>query len=95
MKILLDIDDTLINQKDELHPRYKEVIDNHEVILYSASGDIKMWAKKLNLDYHSKNDKQDPPEADVLIDDCAAFQRTCKVHYYFPSIDKFLDYNFQ
>ena len=92
MKILLDIDDTLINHKDELHPRYKEVIDNHEVVLYSASGDIKMWAKKLNLDYHSKNDKQEPPKADVLIDDCAAFKRTCNVEYYFSSIDKFLNW---
>ena len=95
MKILLDIDDTLINHKDELQSRYKEVIDNHEVILYSASGDIKMWAKKLNVDYHSKNDKQDPPEADVLIDDCPSFRRAVKVQYYFSSIDKFLDHNFQ
>lgn len=93
MKILLDIDDTLINQKDELHPRYKEVIDNHEIILYSASGDIKMWAEKLNVDYHSKNDKQDPPEADVLIDDCVAFKRAVKVQYYFASIDEFLNSN--
>ena len=54
-----------------------------------------MWAKKLNVDYHSKNDKQDPPEADVLIDDCPSFRRAVKVQYYFSSIDKFLDHNFQ
>jgi len=90
MKILLDIDDTLINHKDELHPRYKEVIENNEVILYSSSGDIKMWAKKLNLKYHHKDDKQEPPEADVLIDDCAAFKEVVKVQYYFSSIDSFL-----
>ena len=89
MKILLDIDDTLINHKDELHPRYKELLDNHDVTLFSASGDIKKWAKKLKVDYIHKNDKG-VPEADVLIDDIGAFKRCVKVEHYFSSIDSFL-----
>ena len=91
MRVLLDIDDTLIDNKDNLHPRYKEVLDNHDVTLFSASGDIKMWAKKLNLDYISKNDKE-VPEADVLIDDTYAFMKIVKVKHYFPSIDSFLNF---
>lgn len=89
MKILLDIDDTLINHRDVLHPRYREVLDNHDVILYSQSKDIKRWAKKLNLPYIHKDD-EGVPEADVLIDDIGAFKKCVKVKYYFSSIDSFL-----
>ena len=91
MTILLDIDDTLINNKDELHPRYKELLENHTVTLYSQSKDIKKWARKLNLDYVHKNDKE-TPEADVLIDDHSSFKNCVKVKMYFSSIDKFLNY---
>ena len=92
MKILLDIDDTLIDHKENLHPRYREVLDNHDVTLYSQSRDIEKWAKKLNLDYIEK-DSIETPDADVLIDDDYRYKRICNVKFHFPSIDSFLNSN--
>jgi len=92
MKILLDIDDTLIDHKENLHPRYREVLDNHDVTLYSQSKDIKKWAKKLNVDYIEK-DAPGTPEADILIDDDYRYKRICIVKHHFSSIDSFLNSN--
>ncbi len=93
MKILLDIDDTILfikNKKEVLHPMCKYLIRHHDVTLFSASSDIKKWAKKLNVNYISKHD-EGIPEADVLIDDDGYFKRMVKVKEYYSSIDSFLN----
>ena len=93
MKILLDIDDTLINYKDIVHPRVHLLFKYHEVTLFSASSDIKKWADHFNVNYISKHDDV-IPEADVLIDDDPYFTKMVKVDKYYKSIDDFLNASF-
>lgn len=90
MKLLLDIDDTLIDSNEKLHPRAFYLFKNFDVTLYSASEDIEKWAKKFNVNFISKHD-QLKPKADVLIDDDSYFKKMVDVDFYFESIDKFLD----
>ena len=90
MKILLDIDDTLINSEDKVHPRAHLLFEKYKVVLFSASEDIKKWADIFNVEYISKHDEI-IPEADVLIDDDSYFIKMVKVNKYFKSIDDFLD----
>lgn len=90
MKILLDIDDTLIDSKDMVHPRAFYLFKNYDVTLYSASDEISKWAKKFNIEFISKHDTI-RPKADVLIDDDPYFKKMVDVDFYFESIDKFLD----
>lgn len=90
IKILLDIDDTLINSEDRVHPKAHLLFEKYEVVLFSASEEIKKWADLFNVEYISKHDEV-IPEADVLIDDDSYFVRMVKVDKYFKSIDDFLD----
>lgn len=90
MIILLDIDDTLINSREKVHPRAFLLFKNHNVTLYSASSDIKKWADKFNVAYISKHDSI-KPKADILIDDDPYFKNMVDAAVYFNSIDSFLD----
>jgi len=93
MKILLDIDGTLlINGK--LHPRANDLFEQHEIILYSS--DIqwgKYYAKKYNVPFIHK-DTNIVLEADVLIDDYAFLMKNdhnLKVKKFYESINDFFD----
>ena len=90
MKILLDIDNTLINSDRKVHSRAFYLFKNFDVTLYSAEEDIAMWAEKFNVKYISKHDDV-RPIADVLIDDDPYFKKMVDVKFYFESIDDFLN----
>lgn len=90
MKLLLDIDDTLIDSNEKLHPRAFYLFNHFDVTLYSASQDIEKWANKFNVAFISKHD-QVRPKADVLIDDDPYFQKMVDVKLYCSSIDEFLN----
>lgn len=90
MKILLDIDDTLIDSKEKVHSRAHLLFRNHNVVLYSASEDIEFWAKKFKVNYISKHSTE-RPAADILIDDDKYFEKMVDVKKYYSSIDNFLN----
>jgi len=94
MKILCDIDDTILIN-DSIHPRTLELISKHDVILYSSSPAIKYWGIYFNIPVISK-ESVGIPKADVLIDDQSAFnnKNLVDVQYYFNSINDFFNYDF-
>ncbi len=90
IKILLDIDDTLIIQKYEkfaLHPKYKMLL-LYDVTLFSSSPYIQVLADLLKIPYIVKDDDNEKPKADILIDDTDC-RSICNVFYHFHTIDDF------
>lgn len=73
MKILLDIDDTLINRTGEIHLGFKALLDEHEVILFSLNDELGQELSKDYLIPFIDKEVDKPIYADVLIDDCAEF----------------------
>lgn len=94
MKILLDIDGTLLNSTGKLHPCYKEILENNEVILYSSDGALgKYYSKKFKVPFIHK-DTNIILEADALIDDYAFLLKNdhnLKVKKFYESINDFLN----
>ncbi len=93
VKILLDIDDTLILQEYEnfvIHQHYKEIL-KYDVTLFSSSPYIRVFAELLQIPYLSKEYCADVHKikADVLIDDVDC-RELCSVFFHFYSIDDFL-----
>lgn len=90
IKILLDIDDTLILQNYEnfvIHRRYKEIL-KYNVVLFSSSPYIRVFSELLEIPYISK-ESSTKPTADILIDDIDC-RKLCNVYLHFYSIDDFL-----
>jgi 2-hydroxy-3-keto-5-methylthiopentenyl-1-phosphate phosphatase len=95
MRILLDLDDTvIINNK--LHSRFfdfqKWVKDNnHEVIIWSSRDDGSVLAALMGFSGFISKDSGERPTADYLIDDEAEhFCKYCNVPYYSKSISNFM-----
>lgn len=96
MKILLDLDQTIIMRgapHTMLGNFLKFVKDNnHEVVIWSSSEDIRFIAYVMGFDWISKGDDI-IPQADVLIDDYAnAFCILCSVDKSFTSLQAFMDW---
>ena len=91
MKILLDIDGTIFNN-GMMHSRTRELIEKHDVTLYSSD---KMSALILIREFNIKfihKDSNRKPTADVLIDDYAnLFLDFVNVDKYYYSIDEFFE----
>lgn len=90
MKILLDLDDTVIIS-GRLHPRFCDfmrwiedrkqqgLLPPHEVVVWSSHEDGEAIAELMGFSYLSK-DSEEKPDADVLIDDsCDQFIDLCSV----------------
>lgn len=94
MRILLDIDETLVDKNGNVHPRADELFQKYEVVLFSAEDDIADWAKRYNVDYVSKHDET-IPEGFILIDDDEYFANKklnlVKYKYYFRCINEFFE----
>lgn len=101
MKILLDLDDTVI-LNGKLHPRFNDFIEwledrkqegllpNHEVVVWSSHEDGEAIAELMGFSYLSKDSKE-KPDADVLIDDsCDQFVDLCSVDVKFSTFASFL-----
>ena len=94
MKILLDIDDTALITTDNgktwiEHPRLKELLNKHTVILYSANPDIENYYSKWDTKGFFPKGTHAVPKGDVLIDDQAdLFRDLCDVKEHFYSIDE-------
>ncbi len=99
MKILLDIDDTaLIYDKKtkewKEHPRLNEIINRHEVLLYSGNPDIEKYFEKWKVTGYFPKLSERIPRADVLIDNnCDLHKNDVIVKKSYKSIDSFFRYN--
>jgi len=94
LKILLDIDGTILNENQDIHPRTQELIDKHDVTLFSSNYD-ELWSLAEHLGIPAVHkDSKDIPEADILIDDYAADivkDPDVKVKRYYHSVDEFFE----
>ena len=99
MKILLDIDDTAIITKDRgktwnEHPRLKELIAKHDVVLYSGNPDIEEYHKKWKTKGFISKSTEYTPLADVLIDnDYKLWKNNVNVKKCYSSIAQYFRYN--
>ena len=95
LKILLDLDNTVLfyskkTGKIREHPQLQFLLDNYEVVLYSASDDIKDFAEKWNVQYVWKGENR-RPSADFLIDDAyRQWLPSVTVKKGYSSINRFL-----
>lgn len=94
MKILLDIDGTLVDDSGKFLTNAERLLnDNHEIILYSANEKLgSKLAKQYNIPFIDKSSKHEKLIADVLIDDYAYFFikiPNIQVNKYFTSITEF------
>ena len=94
MKILLDIDGVVLNADQIMHSRTRELIENNDVILYSANDQVGPYlSREFGIPFLLKDDKK-VPEADVLIDDFAEWfvrDNLVKVDRFYHSIDEFFE----
>ena len=99
MKILLDIDDTAIITKDrgktwQEHPRLKELIEKHEIYLYSGNPDIDNYHEKWKTKGYIPKGFSSIPKADVLIDNnFDLHEADVEVKKCYSSIDTFFRFN--
>jgi len=94
MRILLDLDDTVII-RGNLHPQFARFQDwakkgGHHVIVWSCHDDGQVIAQLMGFDYRDK-ESHVKPIADVLIDDhCQEFEKLCTVNSTCSTLDGFL-----
>jgi biotin-(acetyl-CoA carboxylase) ligase len=97
MKILLDIDDTSLILKDgstnyQEHPRLSELIETHQVFLYSGNTEIEKYYKKWKTKGYISKSADEYPKADVLIDnECNLWKDFVTVKKAYYSIDEFFE----
>ena len=95
MDILLDIDGTIFKtEHSEMHPRTVELIENHDVILWSSNNTLGLHlSREFDIEFISKDDKR-ILKADVLIDDYASWfvkDKLVNVDRFYHSIDEFFE----
>ena len=97
MKILLDLDDTVIIHDHICHDywAFKDMVveRGYDVTLWTLSHDGQAFADLMGFRYLSK-DYTHEPEADVLIDDShELYKGMCHVKKSYQSIHEFLEDN--
>ena len=97
MKILIDLDDTIIIHDHICHDYWtfkaQSIARNYDVTLWTLSHYGQPFAELMNFKYLSK-DYATEPEADVLVDDSHEMYRgMCHVKKSYASIKDFLEDN--